>query len=137
MQWLDADHSMTGIFNNKAGAANTMARELTKLIGNMFAQTFYPGPLRLPELFEKNGLKNVALEIYGVDKIPEWRAWHTSMFLASAGGMVQTVMTKDRKSDITAEQFDEIMKKALDEVKGGDIYTHSELNLVVAQKPER
>jgi ubiquinone/menaquinone biosynthesis C-methylase UbiE len=137
IQWLDADHSMKEIYNNKAGTANAMARELTKLIANVYAKTFYPGPLRLPELFEKNGLKNVALELYSTDKIPKWRTWNTSMSLATHGNMVKSLIVKDPESDITAERFDEIMKKALDEIKGGDIYTHSELNLVVAQKPEK
>lgn len=136
IQWLDADHTKMRIFNNRLGAPNSATREIANMIVAFFQRNMYPGPLRLPELYEKNGLRNVAFETVASDKIVEWRRVHTNMFIATVGPMVMSIMVKDLTSGMTAKRAEELLTQSLDEVKNGDIYSHSELHLAIGQKPK-
>jgi len=41
-----------------------------------------------------------------------------------------------KKGGITAEHVDDLLKRTMEEIKNGNIYTHSEMYFVVGKKPE-
>lgn len=99
----------------------------------MFAQIMYPGPLRLSELYMKNGLEVAALDIFASNRNPAYRKYHTVNFISSgASAMLLRLVKEDLK---TTEHADDLVKHILEEIKNGDLYTHPELYLVIGRKP--
>jgi hypothetical protein len=119
----------------KPGASAAAAREVMDLARHVFKQIMYPGPLRLPEIYEKNGMETIALDIFANDVNPQYRRNHTVMFIKSGCQFMLQRMVKENK--LAAERAEELMKKAIEEVESGDLYLHSEMYFIVGKKLER
>jgi hypothetical protein len=134
IQWLEADHSKSQILHNKAGAPAAATKEIYREINAWFKDVLKPAAATLSGLFEKNGLEVVAEDIFATDRLREGTAYHTTMLTKTAGALVGTHLVKTGKK--TQQQVDELISKAVEESKDGDIYQHSECYVVIGRKKQ-
>lgn len=94
IQWIEPNHSKMRIFNEKPGVPNSVAQELGISMRQTSTELMFPGPLRLPELYEKKGLEIAALEIFATSRNPAYRKYHTANFISSGGPIILSKLVK-------------------------------------------
>lgn len=132
VQWVEADHSKSKILHKKAGAPASAAKKVISICNSWFTGML-PGPLRLPDLFVENGLEVLADELWGVDRLNNETNFHSPMFIMSGGRPAMEAAVK--KGEIVREDVEKLLEQAVEEVRNGDVYQHSNLLAVVGRKP--
>jgi len=135
VQWIEGDHSQCQIFHNKAGAPASAAKEVMSFV-NAWFKGWLPGPLRLPELFNENGLEVLVDERWATDGLQHKTGWSTyfaPMFIMSGGKAA--VDAKVKTGELSREVADKLLDRAVSEVSKGEIYQHSEMIVYVGRKP--
>jgi len=133
LQWLEPDHSKSRILNNKPGAPANATRELVTHSNQWFTEHVPIAGDNLSDLFRRNGLEVVTEDIFANDRLKHESAYHTPMTIQAAGNIAMKWRASQGK--ISKEQGDELIKMAVEETKNGDVYLHSEMNIVVGRKP--
>lgn len=134
MQWMEPDHSKSRILHNKAGAPSAATKEIYREINTWFAEVVQPAAVLLASLFQENGLEVVAEDVFATDRLEEERTSHTIMLTKTAGNLALKTLLKAGKK--TQEEIDELISKAVEETRNGDIYQHAESYVVVGRKKQ-
>lgn len=129
---MEADHSKTQILHNKAGAPSAATKEIYKEIKIWFSEIVQSAAAGLTALYQKNGLELVTEDVFATDRLENERTYHSTMFTRTAGGLMGTLLVKAGKK--TQEEVDDLILKAVEETKSGNIYQHSELYAVIGRR---
>jgi len=135
LQWIEPLHSSLKIFTSKIGAPNSAAREAVKYFLDAYQKMLYPGPLQVPDLCQKYGLEDIAMEVFATDQFPDFEKVRSQgkLFLSGACTAMFPYLIKDESSSLIAEHAEDIVKRAMEEMEG-DIHLHSEMQFVVRRK---
>jgi hypothetical protein len=133
IQWVELDHSQTKILHDKSGAPAAAAKKINSLVAAWAQANMFPNPLRLPELYKENGLEVLADEVCATDRLKHLSLYPTTLFLTSVGKIALEIQVKE--GEMEREKADELLQRALEEAKDGDIYQHSDLCVYVGRKP--
>lgn len=135
MQWIEPVHSNLQVFNKKVGAPNSATREAVGYFLEAYKTALYPGPIQLPDLCLKYGLDDIAKEVFSTDQFPDWEKVRSQgkAFLSGACTVMLPFIVKDESRGLTMEHANEVVKRSMEELEG-DIYIHSEMQLIVRRK---
>lgn len=87
----------------------------------------------MADLFRKSGLELVTEDVFATDRVHHETAYHAPMFTQSAGTLAMKWRISQGK--MTKEEGDELVRRAVEETRSGDVYQHSEKYVVVGRKP--
>ncbi|CAM1507709.1 Fc.00g045570.m01.CDS01 [Cosmosporella sp. VM-42] len=135
LQWIEPIHSNMQVFNSKPGAPNSATREAVGYFLEGYKKLLYPGPLQLPELFQKYELEDIAMEVFPTDHCPDLEKVRSQgkAFLSGACTTMIPFIVKDGSGGLTAERVKNVVQKSMEELDG-DLYLHSEMQLIVTRK---
>jgi hypothetical protein len=134
LQWIEPIHSSLQVFNSKPGAPNAATRQAVEYFLAAYKKTLYPGPLQVPDLCQKHGLEEVAMEVFPSDHYPDFEKVRSQGkdFLSGVCTAMMPYIVRD--GDVTEEHVKDIVRKSMEELDDG-LYLRSEMQFVVRKKP--
>lgn len=127
------------VFNRRPGSPNAATRQAVDLFLGAYRKALYPGPLQVPELCQKYGLEEVALEVFPSDHFADHEKVKSQGkdFLSGAIGAMMAYIVGDGSSSNdgwTEEKVKDVVKRSMEELDG-DLFLRSEMQFVVRRKP--